>query len=527
MREDAALLRCYVEQRSEEDFAELVGRYSGLVYHAALRRVQGRADLAKDITQDVFANLARQAGSLVGHPVLSGWLYTTTRFVANRRLRDEHRRAQREREAQMRNEFTDGNPQPDLEQLYHELDGAMDGLDGRDREAILLRFFHGEAFAQIGQRVGLSEDAARKRVDRALERLRGRLVKQGVVSSAVALGSVLSAQAAQTIPAAVGQSLATAALTQAATAKLPVVAIIHFMTAKLSMQLAAGVIIACLLIVSGTGVIVHEVRTVMRFSTDLVDGEVVQKADAALLRELSSRVEAGEQRLARLDSDFEQVQKALGASAIEKPLARNTASSPVVSRPDGSHPFLDAYPQARSILIDWGHAQLSAKYAGFYATAQLTPAQIEAFEVRTMENTLKHVETTEKSIRPMRPELPAEEIRAMLGEAAYKQFEEFKRIQSAHGVASQVAYAAGLSGTPLSRQQSVQLAQLIAANAATTGNLVLNDVDWDAVTTQSGTLLAPAQLKAAQPILLKLQFQQAVSRAQEKAPVVSTADKKS
>jgi RNA polymerase sigma factor (sigma-70 family) len=526
MREDAELLSRWVEHRSEEDFAELVGRYSGLVYHAALRRVQGRADIAKDITQDVFANLARQAGSLLSHPVLSGWLYTTTRFVANRRLRDEHRRAQREREAQMRNESSDGNPQPDLEQLYRELDGAMDGLDGRDREAILLRYFHGEAFAQIGQRVGLSEDAARKRVDRALERLRARLVKQGVVSSAVALGSVLSAQAAQTVPTAVAQSLATAALAQAAAAKLPAAALLYFMTAKLSMQLAAGVIIACLLIVSGTGVIVHEVGTVARLSTDSTAGEDARKADAAMLDELRSRVEAGEQRLARLQSDVDQAQKTIAASTIEKQPAKNAASSPVVSRPDGSHPFLEAYPQARSILIDWGRAQLAAKFAGFYATAQLTPAQIEAFETRTTEFGLKQFETTEKSIKPTKSELPAEEIRAMLGETAYKQFEEFKRVESAYGVASRVAYAAGFSGTPLSKEQSVQFAQLIAANAPAAGNLASNDVDWDAVMKQSGTLFAPAQFNAAQPILLKLQFQQAVSRAQEKAQRVSSADKK-
>lgn len=526
MREDAELLRRYVEHRSEEDFSELVGRYSGLVYHAALRRVQGRADFAKDITQDVFANLARQASSLVTHPALSGWLYTTTRFVANRHLRDEHRRVDREREAQMRDELHHEKSTVEWDQIYRELDGAMDRLDAKDREAILLRFFHGQAFAEIGGRVGLSEDAARKRVDRALDRLRSKLVKRGVVSSVAVLGSALSAQTAQTIPPAVGQALANAALAQAATAQLPIAAVLHFMSVKLGTQLTAAAIIAGLLIVTGTGVIVHEVRALRHLSSESFAGENGLKAEAALLNELRGRAEAGEERLARLQSEVGQAQAALVAT-VEGNRAGNTRVSVTPGNPDESDAFLHAYPQARSILMDLGRAQLAARFAGFYATAQLTLAQIEAFETRTAEYFLKHISTTKNSIRPTVSELPADESREILGEAAYKQFEEFKRIQSAHGVAAQVAYAAGFSGTPLSRQQSVQLAQLISAHAPTAGNLALADVDWVAVTTESGTLLGPEQFKAAQPILLRQQFQQAVSRAQKKAQVVSDTEKKS
>src|SRR6266511_3993857 len=60
---DFELLRCYAEDRSEAAFAELVKRYIDFVYSAAFRQVGGDAHLADDVTQSVFVDLARKAGS--------------------------------------------------------------------------------------------------------------------------------------------------------------------------------------------------------------------------------------------------------------------------------------------------------------------------------------------------------------------------------------------------------------------------------------------------------------------------------
>src|SRR5687767_9852564 len=106
MPDDAELLRRYAESRSEDAFAELVGRRIDLVYSIALRQVGGDAHLARDAAQRVFSDLARKAAVLSHRPVLSGWLYQSTRFAANDLVRTERRRRVREQEAQAMHELT-------------------------------------------------------------------------------------------------------------------------------------------------------------------------------------------------------------------------------------------------------------------------------------------------------------------------------------------------------------------------------------------------------------------------------------
>src|SRR5436190_24286509 len=105
MNDDSELLRRYADQGDEKAFAELVRRHVNLVYSAALRQVNGDAHLAADATQLVFTDLARKAGSLAGHRVLAGWLFTSTRFAAAKLIRGERRRHAREQEAQLMPEF--------------------------------------------------------------------------------------------------------------------------------------------------------------------------------------------------------------------------------------------------------------------------------------------------------------------------------------------------------------------------------------------------------------------------------------
>src|SRR5947207_13968795 len=99
MLNDIELLRSYAKDGSEAAFAELLRRHLNLVYSAALRRVGGDTHLAEDVSQKVFVSLARQARSLTGHPVLTGWLYTASRYAAAQVVRAERRRQAREQEA--------------------------------------------------------------------------------------------------------------------------------------------------------------------------------------------------------------------------------------------------------------------------------------------------------------------------------------------------------------------------------------------------------------------------------------------
>ena len=201
MNDDLQLLRRYAEEGSECAFSELVARHIDLVYTAALRHVAGDAHLAQDITQTVFADLARKARALPNGVVLAGWLHQATRFAAAKAVRAERRRLNREREAVVMQEpstETDAN----WEQLSPVLDEAVARLGAKDRDAVLLRYFERKDLRAVGGALGTSEEAARKRVGRALEKLRRYLTDRGVTLPATALATALSGSAVHSAPAA-------------------------------------------------------------------------------------------------------------------------------------------------------------------------------------------------------------------------------------------------------------------------------------------------------------------------------------
>lgn len=213
MRDDAELLRRYAGEKSEAAFAELVRRHVNFVYSAALRRVGGDAHLAEDVTQQVFTALARSAATLAEHPVLSGWLYTTTRNAAAQVVRTERRRQTREQESHAMNELT-SSPARDAEweRLRPVLDGAMDELAEADRQAVLLRFFEGKSFADVAAKLQLTENTARMRVERALDKLHALLGRRGVTSTTAALSLALAGQATVAAPAGLAASITGVAL---------------------------------------------------------------------------------------------------------------------------------------------------------------------------------------------------------------------------------------------------------------------------------------------------------------------------
>ena len=216
MTDDQLLRRC-VDERSEAAFTELVQRHLPLVRATALRRVGGDAHAADDVTQQVFVALARKAAALRGHATLAGWLYTATHHATAEWVRREQRRKQREVVASsMHPSESPADNSADAEQLRPLLDDALVTLKPDEREAIVLRFFSGRTFSEIGATLAVSEEAARKRVDRALEKLHAVMLRRGVTSTVAALGGALSAASVQPVSAGLATQVAGAALAKAA-----------------------------------------------------------------------------------------------------------------------------------------------------------------------------------------------------------------------------------------------------------------------------------------------------------------------
>lgn len=210
---DAQLLRAYAERGTEAAFAEIVTRHTDLIYSAALRQVHS-PDLARDVTQSVFTDLARKAREVSRQSQsgasLVGWLYRGTRFAARDLNRGEIRRTQRERQA-MEQVHPTPDAAPDWEQLRPALDDAMAELDDTDRDAVLLRYFKNHDLRTVGATLGISDDAAQKRVSRAVERLREFLAKRGVTIGASGLVVAVAANAVQAAPAGLALTISTAA----------------------------------------------------------------------------------------------------------------------------------------------------------------------------------------------------------------------------------------------------------------------------------------------------------------------------
>jgi RNA polymerase sigma factor (sigma-70 family) len=254
MSDDAELLRAYVESGSEAAFAQLVEHYKGLVYASALRQT-GDAGLAEEITQAVFIVLARKAGTLKTGTILSGWLFRATCFAARDALKSERRRRHREHEASFMN-VNETQPVSDNDALWNEIAPALDEslarLGDTDRHALLLRFFEQRKLADIGRALGLSEDGARKRVERALEKLRGQLGQRGVIAPAALLAAVLTSNAAPAAP--ITLAVSTTAATAAAASPLVkgTLALMTWSKAKI----AVVTIVSLLLVNSGALVVV-------------------------------------------------------------------------------------------------------------------------------------------------------------------------------------------------------------------------------------------------------------------------------
>lgn len=217
---DSALARRFAAEASAEAFAALVGRYHGLV-HGTARRILHDDEAARDVVQDVFVRLARDARR-IRPEALAAWLHRTARNAALNFHRGEARRRRRE---QTMSDHLNAMAAPDAGEIpdhwasaLEHLDAALDGLSEAERQCVIERYHQERPLRDIAASAGKSEDAARMTINRALEKMSGFLRRRGVAFSVTGLAAGLTAEFSRAAPALSGTaaaSLTSAALTAA------------------------------------------------------------------------------------------------------------------------------------------------------------------------------------------------------------------------------------------------------------------------------------------------------------------------
>lgn len=246
---DLDLLSRYTRQHVEDAFAEIVRRHLDLVYSAAFRQVRS-TQLAEEVAQSAFTDLARDAHRLAPNTILTAWLYQVTRRTAIDLVRREARRQLRE---QIASEMNATNATAaDWSHIEPLLDEAMAALEATDRAAVLLRYFENKSLHEVGQQLGVSDDAAQKRVSRAVERLRQFFAKRGVTVGASGLVVLITANAVQAAP--VGLAVTISAAAALAGATLTTTATVTATKAIAMTTLQKTIIGAALATAVGTGI---------------------------------------------------------------------------------------------------------------------------------------------------------------------------------------------------------------------------------------------------------------------------------
>jgi len=243
--DDIELLAQYAQENSEAAFAALVERHVNLVYSVALRRT-GNSHSAEEITQAVFIILARKAKGFSRKTILTGWLHQTTRLTAANFLRTEICRQNREQEAFMQSALSETETWTQIAPL---LDDAIARLGGRERDAILLRYFENKSAREMAAALRVDEPAAQKRVTRAVEKLRAFFAKRGVTLAAAAIAGAVSANSVQAAP--MGLSISTVAAIKGSAVSVSAMTLVKgtlkimtYAKLKLAIGITAGILLA-------------------------------------------------------------------------------------------------------------------------------------------------------------------------------------------------------------------------------------------------------------------------------------------
>jgi RNA polymerase sigma factor (sigma-70 family) len=436
MSEVRQLLTQYAETGSEAAFREVVTAYLNLVYSTALRLVNRDSHLAEDVTQRVFTDLAKMAGSLSKEVMVGGWLHRHTCYIASRTMRGEQRRQAREQKAALMNEL-DQPSESDIAALSPVLDEAINKLGSADRAAIVLRFFEQRDFRGVGEALGSNEEAARKRVNRALDKLRVILERRGVTLSAVGLGTALSASAVSGAPATLLIGVTSSAIATAAAGGGTALTVLHIMSIT---KIQASVIAAVAIALTVPLVLQHQSNAKLKAENGSLRAET-QRIDALTKENERLSKQVAEVRQPAPPARTDQARELLKLRG-EVGALRKTADDAVAAVAKSSEPPLTGItgnPEMNKMLRDQQKLGLSAIYKGFADRAKLGPEKTEEFNNLLADHVMTNITHITAVLREGKsvPEMDKifsqqeaetnEQVKNLLGAEAYGKYQEYNR----------------------------------------------------------------------------------------------------
>jgi RNA polymerase sigma factor (sigma-70 family) len=471
MMEDVQLLSQYAAERSETAFSEFTQRHIDLVYSAALRVVNGDVHSAEDVAQQVFTEAARQAKGLARHPALVGWLYTTTRNVALRMNRTEQRRKAREQEANTMNEILhDDSPAADWTKLGPVLEDVMHELDEKDRHAVLLRFFQNKPLKEVGAVLNLNENAARMRIERALDKLRGKLASRGISTTAGVLAAAMVANAVEAAPVGLAATVSASAVAGAA------VQLSTAITATKAITMTAiqkSIVAAALTVAVGTGVFAVRQDSQMREQIQALEqqraplAEQIQQLEQerndatnqlATLKEENARLKSGQ--------NMAELMKLRGEVGMlkQKPVSNQSNAS----TPSSGIAKMMSDPAMKEYIRKAQREKIKSMYADLFKELKMTPDQTENILDIICGVAAKSMDrlTSTGQMNPNDGSLDdqaaaAKQIHEALGDAGFDRYKEYSLEIPARTTVSLLN--AQLGDNPLNDEQSARLLQIIKA----------------------------------------------------------------
>jgi RNA polymerase sigma-70 factor (ECF subfamily) len=133
------------------------------------RQILSDHAMAEDAVQESFLRVIRKRHQYIPGNPFSSWFYTIVRNVCTDMLRKNSRESRRIREiATSRESQSKRSDLPKIPEI-------LSVLPRDDRDVLMLRVVHGLGFRDVAAALGINEEAAKKRAQRALRRLRTRM----------------------------------------------------------------------------------------------------------------------------------------------------------------------------------------------------------------------------------------------------------------------------------------------------------------------------------------------------------------